>query len=91
MEDGGRLVPMMAALVDSMTILMAVRRFPSIGAADSRSLQFHNYFRIQHFNRRSIVFPYGRRPPSAQRRRPRSGVRSQARRHSPPPPRGERC
>jgi hypothetical protein len=32
-----------------------------------------------------------RRPPAAQRRRPRSGVRSQARRHLPLPPRGGRC
>jgi hypothetical protein len=31
-----------------------------------------------------------RRPPAAQRRRPRRGVRSQARRHLPLPPRGGR-
>jgi hypothetical protein len=31
MEDGGRLAPMVVELVDRLAILMAVRRFPSMG------------------------------------------------------------
>jgi hypothetical protein len=37
MEDGGWLAPMAAELVDRLAILVAVRCFPSMGAADSRS------------------------------------------------------
>jgi hypothetical protein len=33
MEDGGRLAPMAAELVDRLAILVDVRRFPSMGAA----------------------------------------------------------
>jgi hypothetical protein len=39
-EDGGRLAPMAAELVDRLAILVAVRRFRGMGAADSRSLSF---------------------------------------------------
>jgi hypothetical protein len=40
LEDGGRLVFAMAVdLVDRLGILVAFRRFPSMGAADSRSLR----------------------------------------------------
>jgi hypothetical protein len=40
LEDGGRLSPTMAVdLVDRLAILVAFRRFPSMGAADSRSLR----------------------------------------------------
>jgi hypothetical protein len=56
MEDGGRLAPMTAELGDRMAISVAVRCFPSMGAADSRSLRSDNYVRMQHFVRRSISF-----------------------------------
>jgi hypothetical protein len=39
MEDGGRLAPMAAELVDRLAIFVVVRRFPSMGVADSRSLR----------------------------------------------------
>jgi hypothetical protein len=39
---------------------------------------------------RAIMLQLPRRPPAAQRRPPRRGVRSQARRHLPLPPRGGR-
>jgi Na+(H+)/acetate symporter ActP len=39
MEDGGRLAPMAAELVDRLAILVVVRRFHGMGAADSRSLR----------------------------------------------------
>jgi hypothetical protein len=52
-EDGGRLAPMAAELVDRMVILVAVRRFPCMGAADSRSLRSDIYVRMQHFVRRT--------------------------------------
>jgi hypothetical protein len=38
MEDGGRLAPMAAELVERLAIFVAVRRFPGMGATDSRSL-----------------------------------------------------
>jgi hypothetical protein len=38
MEDGGRLAPMAAKLVDRLAILVAGRRSPSRGVDDSRSL-----------------------------------------------------
>jgi hypothetical protein len=49
MEDGGRLAPMAAELVDRLAILVALRRFLGMGAADSRSLRYDNYVRMQHF------------------------------------------
>jgi hypothetical protein len=55
MGDGGRLEPMAAELVDRMAILVAVRRFPRMGAADSRSLRSATYARMQHLVRRTIV------------------------------------
>jgi hypothetical protein len=36
---------MAAELVDRLAILVAVRRFPCIGVADSRSLRSDNYAR----------------------------------------------
>jgi hypothetical protein len=42
MEDGGRLAPMAAELVDRLAILLVVRRFPGMVAADSRSLRSDN-------------------------------------------------
>jgi hypothetical protein len=56
LEDGGRLAPMAAELVDRLAILVAVRRFPGMGAADSRSLCSENYVRMQHFVRSSNYF-----------------------------------
>ena len=60
MEDGGRLAPMAAELVDRLAILVAVRRFPGMGAADSRSLRSDSYVRMQHFVRRSTSLPFRR-------------------------------
>jgi hypothetical protein len=51
---------MAAELVDRLAILVAVRRFPGMGAADSRSLRSGIYVRMQHFVRRSILlFRFG--------------------------------
>jgi hypothetical protein len=41
-----------------LAILVAVRRFPGMGAADSRSLRSHNYVRMQHFVRRTKYVPF---------------------------------
>jgi hypothetical protein len=60
MEDGGRLAPMAAELVDRLAILVAVRRFLGMGVVDSRSLRFDNYVRMQHIVRRSIYIPFRR-------------------------------
>jgi hypothetical protein len=61
MEDGGRLAPMTAKLVDRMAFMMAgVRRFPGMSAADSRSLRSCSYVRIKHFVRRSTYVPFRR-------------------------------
>jgi hypothetical protein len=58
MEDGGRLAPMAAELVDRLAILVAVRCFPVMGVADSRSLRFDSYVRMQHFVRRTTSVPF---------------------------------
>jgi hypothetical protein len=50
-QDGGRLAPMAAELVDRWAILVDVRRFLGMGTADSRSLRFDSYVRMQHFVR----------------------------------------
>jgi hypothetical protein len=60
MEDGGRVASMTAELVDRMAILVADRRFPGMGAADSRSLRSHSYVRMQHFVRRTTYVPFRR-------------------------------
>jgi hypothetical protein len=60
MEDGGRLAPMAAELVDRLGILVAFRRFPSIGAAYFRSLRSYSFVRMQHFVRRSTFVPFRR-------------------------------
>jgi hypothetical protein len=49
---------MAAELVDRLAILVDVRRFPSMGAADSRSLRYDSYVRMQHFVRRSTSVPF---------------------------------
>jgi hypothetical protein len=60
MEDGGRLAPMAAELVDRLAILVASRRFPGVGAADSRSLRYESYICMQHFVRRATFVPFRR-------------------------------
>jgi hypothetical protein len=50
MEDGGRLTPMAAELVDGLAILVVVRRFPGMGTPASRSLRYHSSVRMQHFS-----------------------------------------
>jgi hypothetical protein len=60
MEDGGRLAPMAAELVDRLAILVVVRRFPDMGAPNSRSLRCDNYVRMQHFVRRTTSVPFRR-------------------------------
>jgi hypothetical protein len=60
MEDGGRLAPMAAELVDRLAISVAVRRFPGMGAAESRSLRSDNYVRMQHIVRRTTYVPFRR-------------------------------
>jgi hypothetical protein len=60
MEDGGRLAPLAAELVDRLAILVAVCRFFGMEAIDSRSLRFDSYVRMQHFVRRSTYVPFRR-------------------------------
>jgi hypothetical protein len=51
---------MAAELVDRLAILVAVRRFPGMGAPDSRSSRSDSYVRMQHFVRRSTYVPFRR-------------------------------
>jgi hypothetical protein len=51
---------MAAELVDRLAILVAVRRFPGMGAADSRSLRSNSYVPMRHFVRRSTFVPFRR-------------------------------
>jgi hypothetical protein len=60
LEDGGRLAPMAAELVDRLVVLVAVRRFLGMGVADSRSLRSGNYVRMHHFVRRTTSVPIRR-------------------------------
>jgi hypothetical protein len=60
MEDGGRLAPMAVELVGRLAILVVVRRFPCMGANDSRSLRSGNYVRMPHFVRRTTSLPFRR-------------------------------
>jgi hypothetical protein len=46
--------------VASLAILVAVRRFLGMGAADSRSLRSDSYVRMRHFVRRSTYVPFRR-------------------------------
>jgi hypothetical protein len=59
MEDGGRLAPMAAELDDRLAILVAIRRFPSMGDADSRSLCSGDYVRMQHLFVDLLMFRLG--------------------------------
>jgi hypothetical protein len=59
MEDGGRLAPMAAELVDRLAILVAIRRFHGMDVADSRSLRIDSYYvNTQHFVRRFTYVPF---------------------------------
>jgi hypothetical protein len=60
MKDGGRLAPMAAELVNRMGFSVAVCRLLCTGAADSRSLRYDNYVRMQHFVRRTTYVPFRR-------------------------------
>jgi hypothetical protein len=60
MEDGGRLTPMVGELFDRSAILVVVRGFHGMGAADSRSFRFDSYVRMQHFVRRSTFVSFRR-------------------------------
>jgi hypothetical protein len=60
MEEGGRLPPMAAELVDCLAVLVAVRRFPSMGDVVSRSLRSDSYVRMQHFVRRTTYVRFRR-------------------------------
>jgi hypothetical protein len=59
-ENGSRLAPMAAELVDRLAILVVVLRFPGMGAANSRSLRSDSYVHMQHFDRRSTCVPFRR-------------------------------
>jgi hypothetical protein len=50
---------MAAELVGRLAILVAVRRFRGMGAADSRSLRYDNYVCMQHFVRRTTFVSFG--------------------------------
>jgi hypothetical protein len=60
LDDGGRLAPMAAELVDRLAILVAIRHFPGMGATHSRSLCSDTYVRMQHFVRRTTSVPFRR-------------------------------
>jgi hypothetical protein len=59
-EDGGRLTPTAAELVDCLAVLVVVRRFLGMGAADSRSLRPDMYIRMYHFLRQTTYVPFRR-------------------------------
>jgi hypothetical protein len=59
-EDGGRLAPMAAELVDRLAILVAVRRLHGMGVVHSRSLRFGSYVHTYHFVRRTTSIPFRR-------------------------------
>jgi hypothetical protein len=46
-ENEGWLAPIAAELIDRMAILVAVRRFPCMCAADSRSLRYDSHARVE--------------------------------------------
>jgi hypothetical protein len=56
-ESGGRLAPMAAELVYRLAILVVVRRFPSLHAADSRSLRSESYTRMKEADAGPHVLP----------------------------------
>jgi hypothetical protein len=54
------LAPIEVELVYRLAVLVAVRRFPGMGAANSRSLRFDSYVRMQHFVRRTTYVRFQR-------------------------------
>jgi hypothetical protein len=59
LEDRGRLALMAVELVaDHLEIWLAVRRAPSLGAANSRSLRCESNTRMKELVRRSIYVPF---------------------------------
>jgi hypothetical protein len=58
LEEKGRSAPMAGELVERLAILVTVRRFHGMVVADSRSIRYDNYVRMQHFVRRSTSFPF---------------------------------
>jgi hypothetical protein len=60
LEDGSRLAPMAAELVDRLAIWVATRWFPGMGAADSHSLRSASYICMQHFVCRFACVPFRR-------------------------------
>jgi hypothetical protein len=57
LEDLGWLFPIAVDLVDRLATLVAYRRFPNMGAADSRALRTESYARMKEFVRRSTYVP----------------------------------
>jgi hypothetical protein len=49
LEEGGKLAPMTVDLVERLAILVVVRRFIGMGAADSRLLRSDSYVRMKEF------------------------------------------
>jgi hypothetical protein len=45
---------------DRLAILVAIRRFPGVGVADSQSLRSESYICMQHFVRRITFVPFRR-------------------------------
>jgi hypothetical protein len=60
LDEKGRLAPMAGEFIDRLAILVTVRRFHGMVVADSRSIRYDNYVRMQHFVRRSTYFPFPR-------------------------------
>jgi hypothetical protein len=60
LENGGRLARVAAELVDRKAILVANRRFPGVGVADSPYLLSNGQVRMQHFARPTISIPFQR-------------------------------
>jgi hypothetical protein len=56
LEDGDRLTPMAAELVDYHAILVAVRSFHGMDDADSRPLRSDIYVHVLHFVRRPTYY-----------------------------------
>jgi hypothetical protein len=67
LEDEGRLATMAAELVARLAISVAVRRLPSMGSVDSRSLRsivmlfaIDSFVRMRHFVCRTTFVPFRR-------------------------------
>jgi hypothetical protein len=58
LEDGGRLALMACELINRLAILVSVRGFHGMGAADSRSLRSDIYVRMHQFVCRSTSIPF---------------------------------